>query len=105
MTAPKIAPPAPEAPLTPRRRTARADASAKKTDKAAAPATETPSRSAELMCELKAIALILFGLFLAGALIAVGVSSLRAGYNASGAVGVIGKILVQPIVWLFGWPA
>ncbi len=63
------------------------------------------ARRAELARELKAIALILFGLFLAAALTAVGIASLRAGYNATGTVGFIGKIIVQPIVWLFGWPA
>ncbi|MEO5568089.1 MAG: DNA translocase FtsK 4TM domain-containing protein, partial [Gemmatimonadaceae bacterium] len=94
---PKVAPP--EAPA-PRRRAPRAD----KPQVIAAEAAP-PSRSAELKRELSAIALILFGLFLAGALLAVGVASLRDGYNATGTIGVIGRILVEPIVWLFGWPA
>ena len=94
----------PEAPAPPRRRAPRADATAR-ADAGDAPSTAAPSRSAELRRELKAIALILFGLFLAGALAAVGFASLRAGYNATGAVGLIGRILVEPIVWLFGWPA
>ncbi|HET9425932.1 MAG TPA: DNA translocase FtsK [Gemmatimonadaceae bacterium] len=93
--APKVAPPDTPAP---RRRAPRAEA-------AVMPEDVAPSRSAELRREVKAIALILFGIFLAGALIAVGVASLRAGYNASGAVGLVGRILVEPIVWLFGWPA
>src|SRR5262245_6819577 len=63
------------------------------------------ARRAELVRELKGIGLILFGLFLAGALAAVGIASLRNGFNANGTVGVIGSILVEPIVWMFGWPA
>jgi S-DNA-T family DNA segregation ATPase FtsK/SpoIIIE len=63
------------------------------------------AKRAELVRELKGIGLLLFGLFLAAALAAVGFASLRDGFNANGAVGIIGKILVQPIVWLFGWPA
>jgi S-DNA-T family DNA segregation ATPase FtsK/SpoIIIE len=70
-----------------------------------ADAAAMPSRPVELKRELTAIALLLFGIFLAGALAAVGVASLRAGYNATGAVGLIGRVLVEPIVWLFGWPA
>jgi S-DNA-T family DNA segregation ATPase FtsK/SpoIIIE len=63
------------------------------------------ARRAELVRELQGIGLILFGLFLAAALAAVGFASLRNGFNATGAVGAIGKILVRPIVLLFGWPA
>jgi S-DNA-T family DNA segregation ATPase FtsK/SpoIIIE len=65
----------------------------------------TAAKRAELMRELKGIGLILFGLFLAAALAAIGFASLRNGFNATGAVGVVGKILVRPIVLLFGWPA
>jgi S-DNA-T family DNA segregation ATPase FtsK/SpoIIIE len=62
-------------------------------------------RRGALKRELQAIALILFGLFLACALLAVGVASGRANYNPSGAVGFFGRILVEPLVWLVGWPA
>jgi DNA segregation ATPase FtsK/SpoIIIE, S-DNA-T family len=62
-------------------------------------------RTVELKAELKAISLMLFGLFLAAALLAVGISTARSGYDARGAVGFIGRVLVEPLVWLFGWPA
>src|SRR5689334_20787193 len=96
---PKLAPPPPESPA-PRKRPPRPQ-----------PVEQRPedlikaAKRAELFRELKAIGLVLFGLFLAGALASVGVASLREGYNATGTVGFIGNILVQPIVWLFGWPA
>ena len=90
----------PDAPA-PRKRAPRAQAPAQSELIDAAKA----ARRAELAREVKAIALILFGLFLAGALTAVGVASLRSGFNATGTVGVIGNILVQPLVWMFGWPA
>jgi DNA segregation ATPase FtsK/SpoIIIE, S-DNA-T family len=63
------------------------------------------AKRAELVRELKAIGLILFGLFMAGALAAVGYASWQNGFNAVGTVGFIGKIIVQPLVWFFGWPA
>jgi S-DNA-T family DNA segregation ATPase FtsK/SpoIIIE len=63
------------------------------------------AKRAELVREIKAIALLLFGLFLAGAFTAVGIASLRAGFNANGTVGFIGNVLVRPLVWMFGWPA
>jgi S-DNA-T family DNA segregation ATPase FtsK/SpoIIIE len=95
---PKLAPP--EAPA-PKKRAPRPQPVAELTaeDKVRA------AKRAELVRELKGIGLLLFGLFLAAALAAVGFASLRDGFNANGAVGIIGKILVQPIVWLFGWPA
>src|SRR3954470_4562631 len=97
---PKLAPPESPAP-TPRKRAPRPQASEQVDPVAAVKA----AKRAELVRELKGIALILFGLFLAAALASVGFASLRDGFNANGAVGVIGNILVQPIVWLFGWPA
>src|ERR1043165_1582364 len=63
------------------------------------------ARRAELKRELQAIALLLFGLFLGGALAVTGIARLRTGYNPSGAVGVVGWLLVEPLVWLVGWPA
>jgi S-DNA-T family DNA segregation ATPase FtsK/SpoIIIE len=93
---PKVAPP--ETP-TPRRRP-RAEAAP-----AAAEGTPVSLRRQELIREIKGIALLLFGLFLAGALASVGFAALRAGFNATGSVGFVGKILVEPLVWLVGWPA
>jgi S-DNA-T family DNA segregation ATPase FtsK/SpoIIIE len=95
---PKLAPP--EAPA-PRKRAPRPPAP----DQSPLIDPAKAARRAELLRELQGIGLLLFGLFLAGALAAVGVASLRAGFNADSTVGAIGKILVQPIVWLFGWPA
>jgi S-DNA-T family DNA segregation ATPase FtsK/SpoIIIE len=63
------------------------------------------AKRAELVREAQGIALLLFGLFLAGAFTAVGVASLRTGFNATGTVGLIGNVLVTPLVWIFGWPA
>jgi S-DNA-T family DNA segregation ATPase FtsK/SpoIIIE len=97
---PKLAPPAPETPA-PKKRAPKPVAA---TEQRVVDPVRAAKR-AELVRELRAIGLILFGLFLAGALASVGAASLRDGYNATGTVGFIGKILVQPIVWLFGWPA
>src|SRR3954471_21975090 len=94
---PKVAPP--EAPAT--RRKPRAESQPAPEAERAAP----PPRRQELVREIKGIALLLFGLFLAGALASVGFAALRSGFNASGSVGFIGKILVEPLVWLVGWPA
>src|SRR4051812_39635015 len=96
---PKLAPHEPPMP-TPRKRAPKPVA---REDETADP--KHAAKRAELARELKGIALILFGLFLAAALAAVGLASLRTGFNASGTVGIIGSVLVQPIVWLFGWPA
>jgi hypothetical protein len=96
---PKLAPP-PSEPPAPRKRAPRPPA-----PEQAPQDLIKAAKRAELIRELKAIGLLLFGLFLAGALASVGFASLRDGYNATGTVGFIGKILVQPLVWLFGWPA
>jgi S-DNA-T family DNA segregation ATPase FtsK/SpoIIIE len=97
---PKLAPPESPAPA-PRKRAPKPVVSEQQQAVDAVKA----ARRAELARELNGIALILFGLFLAAALTAVGFATLRDGFNANGAVGVIGKILVQPLVWMFGWPA
>lgn len=101
---PKVAPP--ELPVARRRVSRLANQEGLRPD--ARPVASQPNAHVhrrELRRELQAIALILFGLFLAGALIAVGVASARAHFNPSGAVGFVGQILVEPLVWLFGWPA
>src|SRR6476620_9170449 len=97
---PKVLPPETPAPA-PRRRAPRAVEAGVEDAVAAAKS----ARRAELIRELQGIALLLFGLFLAGAFTAVGVASLRTGFNATGTVGLIGNVLVTPLVWLFGWPA
>jgi DNA segregation ATPase FtsK/SpoIIIE, S-DNA-T family len=101
---PKIAPP--DAPITRPRASTSGDQNRKpaKMPKGRSVDAE-PRRGGELKNELKAISLLLFGLFLAAALLAVGISTARSGYDATGAVGFIGRILVEPLVWLFGWPA
>src|SRR4051812_2722376 len=95
---PKVAPPEAPAP----RRKPRAEIPPVQADESAAAGA---SRRQELVREIKGIALLLFGLFLAGALASVGFAALRAGFNATGSVGFIGKILVEPLVWFVGWPA
>src|SRR5258708_39678107 len=62
-----------------------------------------PQRRTELKRELQAIVLLLFGLFLADARVAVGIAAARAHCNSSAAVAVIGRLLVEPLVWLLGW--
>jgi S-DNA-T family DNA segregation ATPase FtsK/SpoIIIE len=100
MAAPKLAPPESPAP-TPRKRAPKPVVPG---EQEIADAVKAAKR-AELAREIKGIALILFGLFLAAALAAVGFASLRNNFDANGTVGVIGNILVRPIVWMFGWPA
>src|SRR4051812_32463970 len=103
MTSPKVAPPEP--PATPPRRPRAERPSAKRGDRSTMDEPATPTRTVELKSELKAISLILFGLFLAAALVAVGVATARSGFDATGTVGFIGRVLVEPLVWLFGWPS
>ena len=55
--------------------------------------------------ELIGIALLLFSVFLAGALIAFAASTLRDGGDVRQSVGFVGYYLAKPIVGFFGWPA
>ncbi|HYC50214.1 MAG TPA: DNA translocase FtsK 4TM domain-containing protein [Gemmatimonadaceae bacterium] len=56
--------------------------------------------------EISGIALLLFGIFLAGALTVLGIAQLRAGFGDIRAhVGPVGYYLAYPLVSLFGWPA
>src|SRR5436853_4918231 len=61
--------------------------------------------SAHLKRELSGIALLLFAVFLAGALAVLGLGQLRAGVDVQQNVGPIGYYLAYPLVWLVGWPA
>ncbi|MDQ6718184.1 MAG: DNA translocase FtsK [Gemmatimonadota bacterium] len=68
-----------------------------------APDSESPRRSA-LRRELWGIALLLFALFLGGALIAEGIAALRGGDFRS-SFGWAGSLLAGPMVQFFGWPS
>jgi S-DNA-T family DNA segregation ATPase FtsK/SpoIIIE len=55
--------------------------------------------------ELIGIALLLFSVFLAGALVALAASTLRGGGDVRQSVGFVGYYLAYPVVSFFGWPA
>jgi S-DNA-T family DNA segregation ATPase FtsK/SpoIIIE len=55
--------------------------------------------------ELIGIALLLFSVFLAGALVALAASTLRGGPDVRHSVGFVGYYLAYPVVAFFGWPA
>ncbi|HXD49194.1 MAG TPA: DNA translocase FtsK 4TM domain-containing protein [Gemmatimonadaceae bacterium] len=55
--------------------------------------------------EILGIALLLFAVFLAGALGALGLATLKAGVSVQASVGFVGKYLAKPLVIGFGWPA
>jgi len=54
--------------------------------------------------ELQAIALLLFGVFLAAALAAFALATLRAPVDLRASVGSVGGFLARPLVAFFGWP-
>src|SRR4051794_32262602 len=60
---------------------------------------------AQVKREIFGIALLLFAVFLAGALVVLGLGQLRAGVDVQQNVGPIGYYLASPLVWLVGWPA
>ncbi len=62
-------------------------------------------RGAGLRHELSGIALLLFAVFLAGALAALGLAELRTGVDVRGNVGWLGYWLARPLVAFIGWPA
>src|SRR3954466_8868651 len=68
------------------------------------PNAKGPSPSA-LKREILGIALLLFAVFLGGALIALALAQLRAGVSVHGSVGSVGGFLAVPLVSFFGWPA
>jgi len=61
--------------------------------------------SSHLKRELTGIALLLFSVFLAGALGALALAQLRTGLSVRSSVGWVGWYLARPIVALLGWPA
>ncbi|HEX8897642.1 MAG TPA: DNA translocase FtsK 4TM domain-containing protein, partial [Chthoniobacterales bacterium] len=65
---------------------------------------DRPSSSA-LAREIRGIVLLLFGVFLAGALTAQGATQLQGYGSIRGNFGWIGALLARPIALLVGWPA
>ena len=61
--------------------------------------------SSGLKRELIGIALLLFAVFLAGALVSLGLHDLHAGVSVRDNVGWLGYWLARPIVAFLGWPA
>ena len=61
--------------------------------------------SSGLRRELSGIALLLFAVFLAGALAAFGLAELRTGVDVRVNVGWLGYWLARPLVTFVGWPA
>ena len=61
--------------------------------------------STTLKRELAGIALLLFAVFLAGALGVLALAQLRAGIDVRASVGPVGWWLARPLVSLLGWPA
>jgi S-DNA-T family DNA segregation ATPase FtsK/SpoIIIE len=65
--------------------------------------------SSSLKREIVGIALLLFAVFLAGALLALGWAELHGmaagGANVRESVGVLGAVLAEPLVWTVGWAA
>ncbi|HEX8725654.1 MAG TPA: DNA translocase FtsK 4TM domain-containing protein [Gemmatimonadaceae bacterium] len=59
---------------------------------------------ASLRRELTAIALLLLAVFLAGALLVLGLAQLRSGVDVRANVGWVGAHLARPLVALLGWP-
>jgi S-DNA-T family DNA segregation ATPase FtsK/SpoIIIE len=55
--------------------------------------------------EVTGIALLLFALFLAGALAVLAWAQLRGGVNVRDMIGPVGRVLTYPLVAFFGWPA
>ncbi|MGH9887833.1 MAG: DNA translocase FtsK 4TM domain-containing protein, partial [bacterium] len=62
-------------------------------------------RSTPLKREILGIALLLFGVFLAGAFGSLALAQLRAGVSVEASVGLVGNKLARPLVTFFGWPA
>jgi len=63
------------------------------------------SLSPSVKREILGIALLLFAVFLGGALGALALAELHAGVSVQGSVGWVGAVLAQPLVSFFGWPA
>ncbi len=61
--------------------------------------------SSHLKRELTGIALLLFSIFLGGALAVFALAQISAGVDVRGSVGWVGWWLARPLVALLGWPA
>jgi S-DNA-T family DNA segregation ATPase FtsK/SpoIIIE len=61
--------------------------------------------STHLRREITGIALLLFAVFLAGALAALALARFKFGVDVRENVGPVGWYLANPLVWLVGWPA
>jgi S-DNA-T family DNA segregation ATPase FtsK/SpoIIIE len=61
--------------------------------------------SPHLRREITGIALLLFAVFLGGALTVLALAQLRFGVDVRENVGPVGWFLAYPLVWLVGWPA
>jgi S-DNA-T family DNA segregation ATPase FtsK/SpoIIIE len=61
--------------------------------------------SAHLRRELIGIAMMLFAVFLAGALVVLAFAELRSDVDVRGSVGWVGWYLARPLVMVVGWPA
>ena len=61
--------------------------------------------STHLRREVAGIAMMLFAVFLAGALAVLALAELRSGVDVRGSVGWVGWYLARPLVMLVGWPA
>jgi S-DNA-T family DNA segregation ATPase FtsK/SpoIIIE len=61
--------------------------------------------SSHLRRELAGIGMMLFAVFLAGALAVLALAELRSGVDVRGSVGWVGWYLARPLVMLVGWPA
>ncbi len=61
--------------------------------------------SSNLKREILGIALLLFAVFMAAAFVMLGAAQLRAGVSVEASVGIVGRILANPLVLFFGWPA
>jgi S-DNA-T family DNA segregation ATPase FtsK/SpoIIIE len=61
--------------------------------------------SPHLKREIVGIALLLFAVFLAGALAALALAQFKFGVDVRENVGPVGWYLANPLVWLVGWPA
>ena len=61
--------------------------------------------SPHLKREITGIALLLFAVFLGGALAALALAQFKFGVDVRENVGPVGWYLANPLVWLVGWPA
>src|SRR4051812_11548880 len=65
----------------------------------AAPDPEKAAKSAALKREFRAIALLLFGVFLAGAMVVYAIAESRTvGVDTTASIGWVGRWLVEPLV-------